>query len=705
MTQARESHRTAWERVFVRHLDEDHRLDIAEVEAQVKAPFPTCSGSSGGAPILCKPSATWLIGLKIDGQSWMPLFSNAADTAAIFKSAAKGRRLEVVWAGYEPEERGWFFQLTRARKPVVDFALRVKHADQLAKAKFKSTVIDASLLEGCTSGHEALDRLCRQFGVDPAACELEYSAREFRVVDAHGRPRLNDLLGYFGRTGYAINRGDSPASDALCAAIERCDPEAIRQAATEGARLDVLPDTMVSPLMSALYKCMEPKGKDCVAALVELGCSVNGDPSDDPTIINCVAHFLGEDLPLEMVRTIVPLGVDVNAVSPYSGNTALHDAVVYPRIELVRFLLTHGSDPTIQNFRSLSPIDWLTKRLKEVSGDDEERRKYAEILSLLTGEPVDGIEATPQREWLAVDRTVVVRQQIAQCLGIDPLRVTPNASFIDDLGGGPEHLRVLRLGIEQAMGVSIEPVVDAINARTEIDDQGKVTYDSLGKIQSYLPGWSDPLQPTPFSSMFTVSMIEAMIAKAIEEKAAAEAAAHPSLAPEHSATVRKMIADHAGVAVESLTPQTNMIRDLKMSDRTLGLLLALLQLELDSEILPIWHEIQLDFRMDEQGRLGEGSRRRLQQILPGAAIETNDPASLDDLFTVGTLEAVASKALAKRPADLPFESITSTKQQEWVRQLPQELGDRKLRLLLAGGCRYVLRTRLNSTLAKYCLTL
>ncbi len=35
--------------------------------------------------------------------------------------------------------------------------------------------------------------------------------------------------------------------------------------------------------------------------------------------------------------------------------------------------------------------------------------------------------------------------------------------------------------------------------------------------------------------------------------------------------------------------------------------------------------------------------------------------------------------------------ITNFQEQEWVRQLPQELGDRKLRLLLAGACRLAFR--------------
>ena len=44
-----------------------------------------------------------------------------------------------------------------------------------------------------------------------------------------------------------------------------------------------------------------------------LGCPVDGETGDDPTVVDCVAHFVDEDLSLEMLKTIVPLGADVNS--------------------------------------------------------------------------------------------------------------------------------------------------------------------------------------------------------------------------------------------------------------------------------------------------------------------------------------------------------------------------------------------------------
>lgn len=665
-----------WSRLFVRHAKEDLRLSVADIADRIKPPFCMSSGCVGCRLDSIKPWGKWLVGLRVANESWLPLFSNAADADLLFKTVAKSRCLEAVLVGHDPVKRGWYVQVNREGRRTLDFALPVRHGDQIENAKFTATDISASVLQDCSSGKAAVDRLCHELQVNPAY-ELVDSDGELCLLGNGGKPHATGKVVCFEKRGYALTCGENPASDALKEAIDKCDPKAIQEAVAQGARLDVLPDTSSSPLSWAFHKCGQPRGKDCVAMLAELGCSINGQPHEDPMVFKCVFHIFAEAQSLEMLKTFVSLGGNVNAIDRRTGNTALLTPVVYRRKSVVWFLLEQGVDPTIKNCEGQSVVDWLENRLKRGGNNEAERRDYATILSMCTGQPVEGV--SPVGEALSTEQSAVVRQEIT--------KMASQSSISDDLGVRPEHLEPLRLGIEQALGISIQPIVDGVNVRTTIDEKGNVSYDSLERIQAYLSKWRAPLKPTPFLSLFTIQTIEAMVAKALEEKSDEPAAPTP-LAPEHFATLREMIAKTADVPVAELKPSSNLFSDLKINSQAVGVLFVRINLKWNIDILPIWDEIETEFQVDRQGRLTESSLRRLKRILPGCEIDAAKITSLDDLFTIETVEAIVAKSLARRPADLPCGGIQSDEQREWVRQLPAQLGEHKLRLFLARACKY-----------------
>lgn len=59
---------------------------------------------------------------------------------------------------------------------------------------------------------------------------------------------------------------------------------------------------------------------------------------------------------------LVDRGANVNASSLRSGDTALHAAVEAGSINLVRFLLKHGANPSIKNFQGVSPLDLAARQ-------------------------------------------------------------------------------------------------------------------------------------------------------------------------------------------------------------------------------------------------------------------------------------------------------------------------------------------------------
>jgi hypothetical protein len=290
---------------------------------------------------------------------------------------------------------------------------------------------------------------------------------------------------------------------------------------------------------------------------------------------------------------------------------------------------------------------------------------------------------------LTSDQSLAVRQQIAACLGIDVSQVVSNANFFRDLGGTMDHLRPLRLAIENALGVSIEPIVTDINSMTEVDGKGNLSCESLARMRSYLPEMFVPFDSVSFPSIFSVAMIEAITVKALEESASATASA--MLSAEQSARLRELVALRARVPANQLKRETNLFRDLGMGGASLGILSGMLKGEFDVDVLATLEKIDARFQVDSQGNVTPESRKQLEPLLSGIDYEAAKPTSSTDLLTVGFLDSLLARLLAQRPADLPFERITSYKQQEWVRNLPEELGERKLRLLLAGACRLAFR--------------
>ena len=50
----------------------------------------------------------------------------------------------------------------------------------------------------------------------------------------------------------------------------------------------------------------------------------------------------------------------INPYASYSGFTALHYAVIVDDEKLIKYLLDHGADPTIENNRGYQPINYCT---------------------------------------------------------------------------------------------------------------------------------------------------------------------------------------------------------------------------------------------------------------------------------------------------------------------------------------------------------
>ena len=372
------------EQVLVRHVVEAKRDDIRHIKPLLRAPFPnngssTCDGP-GNSEILGYPIGRCMVAARFASQRWIALFSNLASGAAeLFEANASDPRLEVAWLGYRPEA-GWFFELYRAGKPVVEFA---QAADAGSPSTCKLVGLEPNLLKSGESGEQALARLCQHFEICRPMPAIRILDDGFQIISAEGRPVKSGLRGYFRLDGPAIREGDAEAAVALADAIKGCDADGIRKAVEQGASLtSPLPDSSFTPLFAALYKFGEPGWDACVELLLELGCPVDG-VKKDPPIVACAKDDL---LGLKPVELLVAHGADVNAANR-EGTTAIFESVINGRIKLARLLMQHGADPTIKDWSGTSALNWVRKQYDEEKGF-RSRTKYAELLSVLTGQPV-----------------------------------------------------------------------------------------------------------------------------------------------------------------------------------------------------------------------------------------------------------------------------------------------------------------------------
>jgi len=296
---------------------------------------------------------------------------------------------------------------------------------------------------------------------------------------------------------------------------------------------------------------------------------------------------------------------------------------------------------------------------------------------------------------LSPELTQSVRTAIASVLKREPADLAPHQRFFADLGGTPADLKPLREAIEAVVPVAIEPIVGEVNARTAVTPDGVLTQASLRQIVEYLGDWPGrPKSPGTFPDLFTIGMIEAIIARGL---ASPEPGVEPAttlplldLSPELRQRIHELVAE-----VYHLPPGEVCSTLPLPADEEDPLDFALVILKVRDAL-----GVSLDAAFDEfRGLLEESTEgatpqtvERLKRFVP--EMETTPDSNW---ITVGLIERLVSRAIEQREAPgaalsrpLPREPVGfyladwKWDDQDWFASLPEVLGDRRYRLYLAG---------------------
>lgn len=563
----------SWERVFARDLRADFPEEIGNTMSYCGPPFASRSSSAATSEphLLPENRQKWFVQLWDGRHGWVSLFCNCADGKTVFEESCCSRRLEMVHFGYDDQQRGWFFRCQRAGKRHVDFELPIRVKGDLTRAKFKAAELSREFLDGCGSGQDVIEKLCREFAIAEDSVRLDCSGQRPEIVNGLGEPAKAQVRAYSCNKAPGLEVGDDPAADLLNEGVAALDPHIIRRAIEQGADVSRLPGRDVTPLQMLLRRCPDPRVQECVAVLTAFGVSLESEPGY-PVVIEHTSHIDPEEQVVGKLNVLVSLGADVNAVHPRHGETVLFDNVRRRRTLVVRCLIKLGADPQIRNGAGQSVIDIIQDRIAQAPSS-----------------PGVSIGALPRRRDESADDWQVLLDIVQQ-----------------------------KRPAEQASSQSTDR-------------------DSVG-------GSRDRVDP------------------------------------EVSQSIRQRISDETGAAIEELTPQTNLVNEFGMDQERLTSILVPVCIQFKVSITALLKQIGSDCGFDEQGYLTDGSKTRLQQILPAFPVDDWEVLTETDVFmSVAFLEAMVTAAIDLRRAD-----------EVVVDDLPiGGLDERQQRLLLTGTFRYL----------------
>lgn len=217
----------------------------------------------------------------------------------------------------------------------------------------------SALVIAAHSGHGPLAIYLLEQGADPNAADAGYTA--LHAATLRSQPALASALLAHGADLHAVVERGTPGrrfsadfsirhqavgANAFWLAARYGEPDILRALAEWGSDPHVSPANRWSALKAAI-------------GVPQISQEDRRNRVDAPNPMDRIDQ---EQLTLDLTRTVLGLGVDVNQVDD-RGNTALHDAVRTGFASVVDLLAAHGADVDVVNDRGQTPLVLAETRL------------------------------------------------------------------------------------------------------------------------------------------------------------------------------------------------------------------------------------------------------------------------------------------------------------------------------------------------------
>jgi hypothetical protein len=333
------------------------------------------------------PNFPWVLYARFKGESWIHCIPSNAGQELIERVAHNENR-QVLATWYDPNQNRSHARFYKKGARVADLIVAGKGEVPLEVVSSQSSTHPKTFLKRCKTAGQAVESF---FGA------LDGRLRDLRVFestdslvlqDYEGRAIQVDELDELAITYHApVTATENPAATRLLPAIESADIEAARQAISDGASVEFLPDLAASPLsivfdlpVKLAHRC--PKNwRDFAKLLVEAGARIDGYDWESPPICSVIHPTAkNEAAIIECVQTILSLGGDINARDrgQNRGATPLHLAVYYNLPDMVQFLIIHGASREVRNPNGLTPLECAELRARHGGSED-----YSKVIAAL----------------------------------------------------------------------------------------------------------------------------------------------------------------------------------------------------------------------------------------------------------------------------------------------------------------------------------
>ncbi len=203
--------------------------------------------------------------------TWVHCLASPPDLISV-ERLGRVKTVQVATTGFRPGDNRTFARLYKQGAPA---AAKVsgKGTDPLEVCEFKSSIHRKTLLKPCKTAEQAVEAFFSALDIkirDLQVARLKDGGLELQTTN--GKPIIPKELEEMTILYYApLTADESPASVALQAAIDAKDLVGIRRAIADGASVEFVPETSVSPMGYSQPKMSLPQWRPIAEALVEAG--------------------------------------------------------------------------------------------------------------------------------------------------------------------------------------------------------------------------------------------------------------------------------------------------------------------------------------------------------------------------------------------------------------------------------------------------